>query len=57
MWVLGLGLGHHLKGIQTTCMGYFEMTLHVGIAFRVDSSFKFAIFVFVKTSTNWNFWA
>jgi hypothetical protein len=25
-------------------MGYFETTLHVGIAFRVDSSFKFIIF-------------
>jgi hypothetical protein len=24
-------------------MDYFEMTMHVGIAFKVDSSFKLAI--------------
>jgi hypothetical protein len=33
-------------------MGYFEMTLHVGIAFRVDPSFKFVILALVLTSTN-----
>jgi hypothetical protein len=38
-------------------MGYFEMTMHVGIAFRVDFSFKLAIPKLVLTSTNWNFGA
>jgi hypothetical protein len=33
-------------------MGYFETTMHVGIAFRVDSSFKLAIPTFILTSTN-----
>jgi hypothetical protein len=33
-------------------MGYFEMIMHVGIAFRVDSSFKLAILAFILTSTN-----
>jgi hypothetical protein len=33
-------------------MGYFEMTLHVGITFRVDSSFKFAILALALTSIN-----
>jgi hypothetical protein len=38
-------------------MDYFEMTMHVGIAFRVDSSFKLTIHAFIVTSTNWNFGA
>ncbi len=46
-----------LKGIQTIWMGYFEATMHVGIAFRVDSSFQFTIPTFILTSTNWNFGA
>jgi hypothetical protein len=33
-------------------MGYFEATMHVGIAFRVDFSFKLAIPAFILTSTN-----
>jgi hypothetical protein len=28
-------------------MGYFEAIMHVGIAFRVDSSFKLAIFALI----------
>jgi hypothetical protein len=36
-------------------MGYFEMTMHVGIAFRVDFSFKLAILALILTSTNWKF--
>ncbi len=36
-------------------MGYFEATMHVGIAFRVDSSFEFAIPALILTSTNKNF--
>jgi hypothetical protein len=43
------------KGIQTTYMGYFAATMHVNIAFKVDSSFKLAIPSLVFTSTNWNF--
>jgi hypothetical protein len=38
-------------------MGYFETTMRVGITFRVDSSFKFAIFALILTFTNWNFGA
>jgi hypothetical protein len=52
MCILHLGLGHHLKGIQTTYMNYFEMNLHMGIAFKVDFSFKFVIPTLVLTSTN-----
>jgi hypothetical protein len=33
-------------------MGYFEMTLHVGIAFKVDFSFKLAIPALIFSSTN-----
>jgi hypothetical protein len=33
-------------------MGYFEAIMHVGIAFRVDSSFKLAILALIFTSTN-----
>jgi hypothetical protein len=36
-------------------MGYFEVTMHVGIAFKVDYSFKLAIPTFVLTFTNYNF--
>jgi hypothetical protein len=36
-------------------MGYFEVILHVGITFSVDSSIKFAILALILTSTNWNF--
>ncbi len=44
-----------LKGIQTIQMGYFKATMHVGIAFRVDSSSKLAIPALILTFTNWNF--
>jgi hypothetical protein len=36
-------------------MGYFEVTMRVGIAFRVDSSSKLAIPTFILITTNWNF--
>ncbi len=36
-------------------MGYFEMTLHVDITFRVDSLFKLTIPTLIFTFTNWNF--
>jgi len=36
-------------------MGYFKVTMHVSIAFRVDYSFKLAILARILTSTNWNF--
>jgi len=39
MWVLHIGLGFHLK-VPKPPMGYFEMTLHVSIAFKVKSSLK-----------------
>jgi hypothetical protein len=32
-------------------MGYFEAIMHVGIAFRVDSSFKLAIFALILLPT------
>jgi hypothetical protein len=32
-------------------MGYFEATMHVGITFRVDSSFKLVIFAFIPLPT------
>jgi len=38
-------------------MGYFETTMHVGIALKVDSSFKLVIPALILTSTNWNFGA
>jgi hypothetical protein len=38
-------------------MGYFEVTMHVDIAFRVDSLFKLAIPTLIFTFTNWNFGA
>jgi hypothetical protein len=39
MWVLHLGLGFHSNAPKLH-IDYFEVTLHVGIAFRVRSSFK-----------------
>jgi hypothetical protein len=33
-------------------MGYFEATMHVDIAFKVDFSFKLAILAIIFTSTN-----
>jgi hypothetical protein len=36
-------------------MGYFETTMHVGIAFKVDSSFNLVIPSFIFTSIKWNF--
>ncbi len=38
-------------------MGYFEATMHVGIAFKVDSLFKLVIPALILTSTIWNFGA
>jgi hypothetical protein len=38
-------------------MGYFETTMHVGIALKVDSSFNLVILAFIFTSINWNFGA
>jgi len=38
-------------------MGYFQVTMHVGIAFKVDFSFKLAIPTLILTSTNWKFGA
>jgi hypothetical protein len=38
-------------------MGCFKMAMYVGIAFRVDSSFKLTILAFVFTFTNWDFGA
>jgi len=54
MWVLHLGLSHRLKGIQTTYMGYFEMTLHVRIAFKVDLHLNLKylhLYLFLPTRT------
>jgi len=38
-------------------MGYFEVTMHVAIALKVDSSFNLVILAFIFTSTNWNYGA
>jgi hypothetical protein len=40
MQVLHLGLGFHSKAAPKLHIGYFEVTLHVGIAFKVGLSFK-----------------
>jgi len=36
-------------------MGYFEATMHVGIALKVDFSFNLVIPSLIFTSINWNF--
>jgi hypothetical protein len=36
-------------------MGYFEATMHVGIALKVDSSFNLIIPALILTFINWNF--
>ncbi len=59
---LRLGLRHNISKwlwmqVLHIGLGYFKVTLHVGIAFRVDSSFKLAIHAFIVTSTIWNFGA
>jgi hypothetical protein len=38
-------------------MGYFEATMHVGIALKVDSSFNLVIPALILTFINWNFGA
>jgi len=39
MQVLHIRLGFHLR-VPKPPMGYFEVTLHVGIAIKAKSSFK-----------------
>jgi hypothetical protein len=51
MWVLCLRLGLHLR--YPNHLDWFF--LKVGIAFKVDFSFKLAIPGLILTSTNWNF--
>jgi hypothetical protein len=40
MQLLHLGLGLHSKAPTKLHIGYFEMTLHVGITFKVKFSLK-----------------
>jgi hypothetical protein len=54
MWVLHLALGFHLKLFKSP-MGYFEMNLSMGIAFRVKYSYNFAIPTHIFIFTNYKF--
>jgi hypothetical protein len=38
-------------------MGYFETTMHVGIALKVDSSFNLIVPAHILTFIKWNFGA
>ncbi len=53
MWVLCLGLGLHLRVSKPSTW----VLLNMGIAFKVDSSFKLVIPKLILTSTNQNFGA
>ncbi len=50
MWVLCLGLGLHLKVFKPSRWVFLIM----GIAFKVDFSFKLVIPGLILTFTNWN---
>jgi len=39
---INLGMQRDIFWVPKSLIGYFEMTLHVGIAFKVDSSPKVA---------------